>query len=388
MPRALYQAELKKGGTRKKWHFGLNTAWGDLSMGSGDQSLAMSGNGKKGRNMRSNTDLISLAPGESNGSQISGKGQVIAQDELVGQVSGSVSFQSTNWQFQPGLATVFPWLSQLAVLYMKYRVRRLRFYYKPLVSQYAALGQGGRIVLAYDYDAASTNLQTLQQAEGMSPHVDGMPYENLSLNIDVARIGMSRNAELFVRTGPNPAGTDIKTYDGGTVYFASSGLGGSGTIGELRVAYEIELKNPLLPNSIAPPINNNVWSYYGAAVPVALTTLITSIVSLDTVYINGLGITLSGGRLTMPSGIFRFDAICTFSASGYVIADRSWGFTKNAVAQSGGFQRYTNGLDQIDSTPAPSVFSCSAGDVVDLRATARFASGTVSVYAIIYISLA
>lgn len=350
-----------------RWHIGFDK----FSMGSGDKPKST-----KSRNL----DMIAMAPMESaeDFGAGSSKNQIISQDEYITTVVGSTVFQSTSYVLQPGLANMFPWLAAIANLFQKYRIISFRFYVKPLVSQYNALGQSGRVILGFDYDATASPLTTQVQAEGMAPHVDGMPYEKMSLALNNQR---ATPTTKFVRSSVPPAGSDLKMYDAGTLYVSTYGLSGSGTIGELRCKYTVELQNPVLPNSVVAPTNNTVSlarNQLAITIPTATDTLIT----LDTFDsgINGLGLAFSGGSLVMPAGMFLLNWTIKFNNPGanVITAAQSW-ITRNGTAVglttqfSGatGFQTWT----QSGATP----FTCAAGDLLAIKANVVFASGTTSV---------
>jgi len=353
----------KKGKSKnKKWFLGFD----NFRMGSGDAP-------KRSRNM----DLISMAPAEMGVQQASSnRRQVIAQDELVAMVQGSASFQCTSWQVQPGLVANFPWLAQIANLYQKYKIRSMVFYFKPTVSQYNALGQQGRVVLSFDTDALSPLLQSTQQAEAMTPHVDGLPYEKMFLELPSERATPSDGK--FVRSGPAPAGADIKTYDAGTVYFTTEGLGGSGQIGELRVKYIVELLNPVLPNTVPPQINYRISAFYASA-PVNLTNSIPSQISINTLGTvgNGLGIAYtSGGTFTMPSGLFNLTFKVKFTPSTNAVTTCIYEIRINGAAVGWSSFRNESAAMTINTYVLPMARAFTAGDIVTCWAQAYFGSGT------------
>lgn len=359
------QQPRKKGKSKnKKWFLGFD----NFRMGSGDAP-------KRSRNM----DLISMAPAEMGVQQASSnRRQIIAQDELVAMVQGSVTLQCTSWQVQPGLVANFPWLAQIANLYQKYKIRSMVFYFKPTVSQYNALGQQGRVVLSFDTDALSPLLQSTQQAEAMTPHVDGLPYEKMFLELPSERA--TPGDGKFVRSGPAPAGSDIKTYDAGVVYFTTEGLGGSGQIGELRVKYVVELLNPVLPNTIPPQVNYRV-SAFSASSPASLTTGVQTQIAINTVGTvgNGLGVGYTaGGSFTMPSGLFNLTFKVKFTPSANNITTCIYEIRINGGAVGWSSFRNESATMGINTYVLPVTRAFSAGDVVTCWAQANFPSGTAT----------
>lgn len=364
---ARYQAKQAMNTNDPRWHLGFDK----FSMGSGDRPKSA-----KSRNL----DMIAMAPMETASDYGAGssKNQVVSQDEFITTVTGSTAFQSTIFVLQPGLSAMFPWLASIANLFQKYRVLSFTFYIKPLVSQYNALGQAGRVILGFDYDATASPLTTQVQAEGMAPHADGMPYERLSLTINSNR---ATPTTKFVRSGIPPAGSDLKMYDGGTLYVSTYGLSGSGTIGELRCKYTVELQNPVLPNAIVPQTNTTV-SRLGNVAPTTLLTGVDTLIVLDAISppYNGLGITLNAGSMVMPAGIFLLNYGIKFSNPGanVITAIQSW-YTINGLLL-GHTQQFLGATGfQVWSQTNCAVTQCNAGDLIAVHAQVTFASGTTTV---------
>lgn len=346
----------------KKWFIGVD----NFRAGSG-----LDPGPRKQRNL----DLIASAPLERSGSRPN-KPNPIKGDELIATISSSVDFNSTTFVLQPGLLTLFPWLGQLAALYQKYRVLRFEFYYKPLVSQYDAVGSRGKVVLSFDVDGVAQNLVSLQQAEAMAPHVDFMGYEKAVLALPAAQVNQNSSG-LFVRTGPVPAGADPKTYDAGLLYVSTQGMSGVATVGELHARYEIELLNPVLPNSVAQPVNYKTSTFNQAGV-VLVSSVWKQMDNPTLSVFNGLGIPYTGGNFIMPAGQFRINitfVILNTGGSSTVVAGRA---KLNGVAYAlyTTEQLFTSGAVSVDYRSLSFVVTCSGGEVITFEANANFSAGT------------
>lgn len=313
-------AKPKKQGRKKKWHFALGTQWGSLSMGSGDKSNQMQTG--RSRNLKTEYDTLTMAPQPTT---IDRGGpstkQTIRQKELVQALDVTTAFKCQSWLIQPGLSTTFPWLSQVAKLYQRYKFRYLRFYFRSTVSEFDDVGKRGRTVLCCDYDAMAANCSTLQQAEGINPNCPGLPYQQSSLELNPQRLTPGSEGK-FIRTGLPPAGSDLKTYDAGMFMFCSSGLAVNGQAGELFVEYEVDLLDPLLPNTQVPAKAQYVSK--GTTSLGALTTGVATQILVDVITEPGdLGLGLQAGGLVMPEGTFQI----TFNAN----STAGTGFIANSV---------------------------------------------------------
>jgi len=345
-------------------------------MGSGDAPKPP--RSQKGRSL----DLVGTGPWEVNDTSGVRRGVPVIHDELLGTIDSSTGFVSTPQVLQPGLVTNMPWGSRLAQLYQRYRVKNFEYYYKPFVSQFDALGQRGRIVLCFDYDALSQNLTTLTQAETLTPHVVGMGYESLVLRLDGLRC-TGRDGK-FIRTGPAAVGSDIKSYDSGVLYVVTSGFGSVAQLGELHARYELELLNPMLPDAIAPQIN------YAASVCADLSLIsLTSTVLSNSVLgftagvnsslrvANGLGLTFVGGgatgqQLIMPAGMFLVCYYGEFTNSSTVTNCQITMFL-NTVAQLGGTANITAAcVAGVIHLHGSLLLNAIAGDILTLGGVSTF----------------
>lgn len=369
----------KKSGKSKKWYLSVQTPWGSGNMGSGEKLVPAGPPGKSRSRGRNAIDLVGPETGATN--QIGSMTQIVAQDEVIGVIPGSVDFACTPFPIQPGLVSTFPWMEGFGSKFEFYRFKLLEFYFKPIVSPFADQGQKGKVILSADYDSASGDLQNYRQAETMNPHADGMPYQSIRLRLDPARLTPKEGK--YLRVGNVPAGTDVKTYDAGQFYFSTQGCTNTDDVGELRVRYVVELINPRLPNAAPPPVNYT-WSEYsmiGGGAPALAASLTWQAVVWNTIVANGLGVTsLGGGSYQVTAGAWRVSSHVQFTASvapagsAYVSAVR---ISKNGVA--------VNGALSVSAYPLGSLYSvgsvdyvvlCNDGDILTVDAEATYAGGT------------
>lgn len=319
-------------GKKKRWELNLiktGNISGSYMSGNTARSAPMDPRGA-GMNARTrgihflSAPANSSAPATNAGALV--RDQMVESDEVVGILSGNTSFESSALQIQPGLLSNFPWLGQLAPLYERYEFVELCYYYKPIVSGFAAQGQKGKVILSCDYDAAAGTLTSYRQAETMDPHADGMPYEAISLVLDPRRLSLGGK---FIRRGPVPAGTDVKTYDAGTVYYSVSGLTDSTDIGEIRVRYRVRLMNPRLPDTATSAPPNFSVTVARSTSGVSNITSGWTIPILDwTVEENGLGVTFSPsgapGLIRLAQGRYivfmNFALVSTLATAAQVVA--------------------------------------------------------------------
>lgn len=173
----------------------------------------------------------------NSGAMVSGSGDVVRvrHREYVADVIGSTSFATTVFKINPGLVTSFPWLSNLAANFEKYRFRSLRFAFESSVATTAA----GSVMLGIDLDALDVAPGTKAQMLQMQNVVRSNVWDN---SVSTIPEGVP---ELFVRTGNVPTGADAKTYDAGQLVIGRVGTADStSVIGEVWFEYDVELHTP------------------------------------------------------------------------------------------------------------------------------------------------
>jgi len=226
------------------------------------------------------------------------RSRVEVEDEYIVDVAGSTTFATTQFPLNPGQSGTFPWLSQEAKLFEKYRILGLEFYYRPQVSAFATNGQSGKVMLSFDYDASDAAPATKQQVEDTHPHADGMPYESVLLSVDPKE--SARQDSYFIRSGGLPGGSDIKTYDFGTLSVSTIGNNSTANIGELRVRYAIALIDPVLENMVNAPLNLRISQFQNSVNESAGATTVAKTMALAAITTNGLQAVNNAGVITLP----------------------------------------------------------------------------------------
>jgi hypothetical protein len=170
---------------------------------------------------------------------------VVKHRELIGDCGNGIvnTFTITNnLPLNPGMSTTFPWLNLIAQCWEKYRFRKLNFEYVTRVGT----SSFGSILFAADYDAADaaptgetimSSYESCRESALWTNQI--IPLKELSL--------ADRNQYKYVRTEPLAANLDIKTYDSGNFYVATTGVQVDVVHGKLWVDYEVELIIPCLP---------------------------------------------------------------------------------------------------------------------------------------------
>jgi len=321
--------------------------------------------------MAKNPNLSTFFP--SGASARGRKSRVEVEDEYIADIAGSTTFATTQFPLNPGQASTFPWLSQEAKLFEKYKILGLEFYYRPQVSAYATNGQTGKVMLSFDYDASDPAPATKQQVEDTHPHADGMPYETVLLPVDSKE--SRRQDSYFVRPGGLPGGSDIKTYDFGTLSVSTIGNNSTANIGELRVRYAIALIDPVLENTVNAPLNLRVSQFQSAGgSESAGATTVAKTLAIATVTTNGLQAVNSSGVITLPVGNYIVNA-------GVIVSNTNTNSvpTTVSVLLNGSALPFAPQFAYSPSTVSGTYFITSTGSsTIAISATCTYTSGTTT----------
>lgn len=171
-------------------------------------------------------------------------GICVSHREFLFDVIGTGTFSTTKKEINPGLASSFPWLCQMAPNYESYKFKRLRFEYVPT----CATSETGSVYLGVEYDATDpvpTNKQTLAAWDETSY---SSPW--ITNNHNCKASNLAKRTSYFVRNGAIPPSDDIRLYDTGYLVVATQGNATTAPIGEIWVDYEVDLVTPQL-NDVA-----------------------------------------------------------------------------------------------------------------------------------------
>lgn len=170
----------------------------------------------------------------------------IARTETIAIVSGIPEDPVWNPQrldVNPGLGQ-FKWLAPIARNFELYKFVKLRFTWIPSVPT----NFQGRLLLYFDYDAADSQPGDELEMANSSNCARGPLWSRLDLYA-TGKNGAQR--WYYVRSGPPPPNTDLKTYDYGFFSYAFAGIAPAeiaNVSGTLSCDYVIQFLRPCLQN--------------------------------------------------------------------------------------------------------------------------------------------
>lgn len=191
---------------------------------------------------------------------------VISKTEYLCDVfsPGSNNFTNTAYNMNPGWAGTFPWLSQVATNYTKWKPLKVLYEFIPTLSYASTTGAMGTIMFAFNYNAGEGPFASKAQMIEYCGSVSRVLNQSIMLGVECDPDKLGSPGAWFVRAGPVPEGQDIKTYDLGTFQVAVSGIDPAvfpvGTqIGMIKCHYQIELSQPRLWDSLGNNIPMDIF---------------------------------------------------------------------------------------------------------------------------------
>lgn len=160
----------------------------------------------------------------------------VAHKELVTTVvnGNSPFFTATSFSINPGLPSMFPWLSNIAGNFEKYKFSRLHFTYRPFVST----STQGQVIAAIDLDVLDATPTSLKDMWNFMNRQDSPIWSTFTISTP------EYQPELYVRVSTPPTGTDQKTYDCGQLIVATNNCIANQSCGIIEVDYVVHLHTP------------------------------------------------------------------------------------------------------------------------------------------------
>lgn len=175
-------------------------------------------------------------------------GIIVRHREYIMDISPSATFVNRAYAINPGLASTFPWLSQVTDAFEEYRFRGLVFEYRSLSSD-TILSSGtstalGSVIMCTNYNANQTPFPDKRAMENYEGATSSKPTQPCVMAVDVGH-GTTPLTQLYIRVGEPKQNEDKRLYDLGSFNLATVGMQNTtGSIGELWCTYVVELYKP------------------------------------------------------------------------------------------------------------------------------------------------
>jgi len=170
-------------------------------------------------------------------------------------------FKNDPMALNPGLASTFPWLSQIAANYEEYEIQQLMFCFKTRIGDNLTTtdGQVGTLLMFTDYNATDHPRQTKQDMlQGYGTSVSKISDSDIIHGIECDPTKIKGDAHKFVRTGGTSQ--DLHDFDWGLFQIAVDNTPevlSNKVIGELYVSYTVRLSKPRLYSQLGNAIQQD-----------------------------------------------------------------------------------------------------------------------------------
>jgi hypothetical protein len=163
-------------------------------------------------------------------------GHVATNDELFATLTAPGTpgaFTIREYRVNPGLSSIFRWLSQIATGYDKYSFLYLRFIYEPITGT----DTEGAVYLGWDPNVLEAVPSDKFQMSALLNSCSAPCWQRCVLEIPASKL-------LFIRRG-RVAGSTLTSFDHGKFFIASSDTGtNTGGLGDIRVEYGCRVQSP------------------------------------------------------------------------------------------------------------------------------------------------
>lgn len=289
---------------------------------------------------------------------------VVKHCEYVQDIAGSVLFTSNALPIQPGLPTLFPYLSTMAVMFQDYQVQSLRFYY----DTEKGTSLNGKVMFTISPDGADAVPSTKQEALNYNCQESCAIWSPMSLAVNPSEF-KTLGERRFVRNGiVSSVGSDldIKTYDVGQLFVSTVGMADTSFVGELYVEYSIKFMNPVMNLRLL--VSGNSKTITG--VSPSQTSLFGTTPTLG----SGLDVTVTGNTLTFNK-VGQFN-MCLFLTGTGLFTSFLPVFSASTASVS--VATSFSGISNAAANVGTSAMTCLAINVTERKQTAVIDCSTVS----------
>jgi hypothetical protein len=187
---------------------------------------------------------------------------VVSHKEYLGNITGSIMFENSAFELNPGLPGTFPWLSQIAQNYEEYSFEQLMFTYTSLLSDSTSSGVIGSIIMTTNYNAGQGDFTNTSDMLNNIGTISARPIDGPIIHGIECDDAKNVLPSYYVRSGSVPDNQDIKTYDMGRFQIATEGMPVDNQLqGQLWVSYAICLRKPKIWTSAGKGILTDVYKY-------------------------------------------------------------------------------------------------------------------------------
>jgi len=191
-------------------------------------------------------------------------GMMFTHREYIGDVyanSANSSFTVQSYPINPGLQSLFPLASQMAINFEEYELLQLAVTFQSTCSENQTTAGLGTVVIATLYDPNDPDFTSKKTMLGYAGASSVVITNNLVHGIECDDNQNAGDSQKYTRNGP-VLNASLKDYDYGKINVAICGTASSiadQTIGELWISYTLILRKPKLYSSLGNTIRRERW---------------------------------------------------------------------------------------------------------------------------------
>jgi hypothetical protein len=172
------------------------------------------------------------------------KGVRVVHKEFIGTINATVGYTNQRFSINPGVSATFPWLSTVASAFQKYKMNGLIFYFKSTAASMVASTDNslGAVMGVTQYNPYELEPETMPQFLNISGAMEDKPSRDCIFPLECDRFH-SLYPTYFVRA--HHVSDDLAKYDPGVFNLATNGMLGTNVVGQLWVAYDVTLIQPV-----------------------------------------------------------------------------------------------------------------------------------------------
>jgi len=154
-------------------------------------------------------------------------------------------FNLLNLVINPGVATVFPWLSNIAVDFQQYRFLGLVVEFISTTSPYNTSPAMGFVAVSAQYNVLQEPFGSMIELENSSESIFCRPDRSIMYGVECKK----QSYNMYYIRNPASVVIDPATYDFASIYIATQGLPATFTpgsvLGQIWISYHLELIEPI-----------------------------------------------------------------------------------------------------------------------------------------------
>lgn len=181
------------------------------------------------------------------------QGVIICHREYIQDITQTTAFALNKFSINPGLPATFPWLSTIAPCFDQYEILGCLFQYRSTASDFGTTTNMamGTVIMSTEYDTVDQDYASKIEMENAQYTMSGKPSADMIHPIECDPTLVGPSGLKYVRTGNVPSGADVRLYDHGKFFLATTGMpADGGQIGELWVTYKIAFYKPQLSGGL------------------------------------------------------------------------------------------------------------------------------------------